>query len=228
MSSRFASRSSCAARSSTPSGSSPRGWATGGRSRATRSSRSRRSAVVLDGRVGGRVYEVIERRGGLWGTLTAWDPPHRFAMTWHPGRDEKTAQDLELRFSPQGDATRVDLVAHGLGASRRPDGRDRMATTTRVGISSSACTPRRPERRLTCTPTRHSRSRPSGRPTYSARPTGAARSRRVRERRPAAMASGALRPTRGGRPPVRQRARARSRRARGTPSGPRRPGAARA
>jgi uncharacterized protein YndB with AHSA1/START domain len=71
-------------------------------------------AVRFEGQVGGRVYEVSTSGDeGLWGTVTAWDPPNGFAMTWHPGRDENTAQDLELRFSPQGDATRVDLVHTG-------------------------------------------------------------------------------------------------------------------
>jgi uncharacterized protein YndB with AHSA1/START domain len=49
----------------------------------------------------------------FWGTLTAWEPPHRLAMTWHPGREAETAQDLEVRFAPKGDGTRVDLVHAG-------------------------------------------------------------------------------------------------------------------
>lgn len=71
-------------------------------------------AVVFEGRAGGRVYER-SRTGeeGLWGTLTAWEPPRGFAMTWHPGRKEGGAQDLEVRFSPEGDGTRVDLVHAG-------------------------------------------------------------------------------------------------------------------
>jgi uncharacterized protein YndB with AHSA1/START domain len=74
----------------------------------------KRTAIVFEGRVGGRVYEVSRSdEEGLWGTLTAWDPPHGFAMTWHPGRGEETAQNLDVRFSPQGGATRVDLVHTG-------------------------------------------------------------------------------------------------------------------
>jgi uncharacterized protein YndB with AHSA1/START domain len=70
--------------------------------------------VVFEPRVGGRVVERSKRgEEGLWGTVTAWDPPHGFAMTWHPGRDEETAQDLEVRFSSEGDGTRVDLVHTG-------------------------------------------------------------------------------------------------------------------
>ena len=71
-------------------------------------------AVVFEPHVGGRVYErSAEGEEGLWGTLTVWDPPRGFTMTWHPGRGEETAQELELRFSPEGGGTRVDLVHTG-------------------------------------------------------------------------------------------------------------------
>ena len=74
----------------------------------------KRAAIVFEGSVGGRVYEVsAEGEEGPWGTVTAWDPPHGFAMTWHPGRGEETAQALDIRFSPEGTATRVELVHTG-------------------------------------------------------------------------------------------------------------------
>ena len=70
--------------------------------------------AVLEGREGGRLYE--RSRGGeesVWGTVTAWEPPRRLVLTWHPGRGEETAQDLEVRFEPAGDAIRVELVHTG-------------------------------------------------------------------------------------------------------------------
>jgi uncharacterized protein YndB with AHSA1/START domain len=70
--------------------------------------------AVLEGRVGGRLYE--RSRAGeesVWGTVTAWNPPGRLALTWHPGRGEDTAQKLELRFEPEDGATRVELVHTG-------------------------------------------------------------------------------------------------------------------
>ncbi len=83
--------------------------------------------VVFEGRVGGRVYEVSKSgEEGLWGTLIVWEPPHAFAMTWHPGRGEETAQELEIRFSAEGDATRVDVVHTGWERIG-PDARERMA-----------------------------------------------------------------------------------------------------
>jgi uncharacterized protein YndB with AHSA1/START domain len=71
-------------------------------------------AVILEGRVGGRFYERSkDGEEAPWGTVTAWEPPHRIALTWHPGRGEETAQDLEVRFSAEGDRTRVELVHSG-------------------------------------------------------------------------------------------------------------------
>jgi uncharacterized protein YndB with AHSA1/START domain len=79
--------------------------------------------VVMEGRPGGRILERI--RGGrecVWGTVTAWEPPRRVAFTWHPGDDPARAQDIEVRFTGEGDHTRVDLEHRGferLGAGAR-------------------------------------------------------------------------------------------------------------
>ena len=50
--------------------------------------------------------------------------PHRFVMSWYPARTETVTTELEVRFSPEGDGTRVDLE-HAAGRSsprrlRRP------------------------------------------------------------------------------------------------------------
>jgi hypothetical protein len=67
-------------------------------------------SVALEGRVGGRLYEVLtDGEEGLWGTVMAWEPPNRFVCTWHPGRGEETAQELEIRFLPDDEGTRVEL-----------------------------------------------------------------------------------------------------------------------
>ncbi len=70
--------------------------------------------AILEGRVGGRLFERSrDGRELLWGTIVAWEPPHRFATTWHPGRDEATAQELEVRFHAEGDRTRVEVEHRG-------------------------------------------------------------------------------------------------------------------
>ena len=71
-------------------------------------------SVTMEGRPGGRIVERI--RGGrecVWGTITAWEPPRRVAFTWHPGDDPARAQDVEVRFTPEGAATRVELEHSG-------------------------------------------------------------------------------------------------------------------
>jgi uncharacterized protein YndB with AHSA1/START domain len=68
--------------------------------------------VVFEPREGGRVYDRLA--GGEendWATVTAWEPPHRLAVDWHVSAGSP-ATDLEVRFSPEGDGTRVDLT-HG-------------------------------------------------------------------------------------------------------------------
>lgn len=79
--------------------------------------------IVLEGRVGGRVFEIGADGGESdWGRILEWVPPHRFAMTWHPGQPEAGHQVLELSFhaETQANATRVTLVHRGwekLGAN---------------------------------------------------------------------------------------------------------------
>ena len=68
----------------------------------------------FEGRVGGRVFH---RAGGAeyeWATVTTWDPPQRFVVDWHvtPGRP---STELEVRFVPEGEGTRVELEHRGWG-----------------------------------------------------------------------------------------------------------------
>ena len=70
--------------------------------------------VVVEPRVGGRVVE--KARGGeehLWGEVLVWEPPSRFAFSWHPGRAAETAQEVDVRFTPVGGVTRVELEHRG-------------------------------------------------------------------------------------------------------------------
>ena len=70
--------------------------------------------VVMEGRVGGRLYErTAAGEEHLWGTLTIWEPPHRIVYSWHPGRGVETAQEVEVTFTAEADATRVDVAHYG-------------------------------------------------------------------------------------------------------------------
>lgn len=70
--------------------------------------------VVMDGGVGGRIYEHTPEGTEVWGTITAWDPPGSFSTTWHPGHDAALATQLTIRFVAEGpNATRVELDHRG-------------------------------------------------------------------------------------------------------------------
>ena len=58
--------------------------------------------VVLDRRVGGRIYEV-----------TAWEPPHQLAYLWHLRTNRASATDVEIRFTSCPDGTRVEIEHAG-------------------------------------------------------------------------------------------------------------------
>ncbi len=84
--------------------------------------------VILEGRVGGRIFErTPDGTEHDWGEVTLWEPPHRFGYLWHLRRDRADATDVEIRFVPDGAATRVEIEHRGwerLGAGGR-DWRDR-------------------------------------------------------------------------------------------------------
>lgn len=72
------------------------------------------AACGIEPRVGGKVYEVAKSgERSEWGTILTWDPPRGFSMTWHPGREPETAQEVELRFLAVPGGTRVDLEHRG-------------------------------------------------------------------------------------------------------------------
>ena len=86
--------------------------------------------VVFECRDGGTIFEEhVDGRRFAWGRVTLWDPPRRVGFTWHPSREAETAQDVEVRFVPEGSGTRLELMAQGWerwgnGASRARRGYD--------------------------------------------------------------------------------------------------------
>jgi uncharacterized protein YndB with AHSA1/START domain len=76
--------------------------------------KSKTKDVVLEGREGGRVYEVIDGgEEGYWATVTAWEPPRRLALSWKVNPNAAAPTEIEVRFTPEGEHTRVDLVHTG-------------------------------------------------------------------------------------------------------------------
>ena len=71
-------------------------------------------ACVLEGRVGGRLYE---RSGAgvecIWGIIEEWDPPRRLAFTWQVRLAAEHTQRIDVTFAPAPGGTRVELAHSG-------------------------------------------------------------------------------------------------------------------
>jgi uncharacterized protein YndB with AHSA1/START domain len=71
--------------------------------------------AVLEGRAGGRWYEIgVDGTECDWGHVVVWEPPTRLVLAWQIGADWQFDPDLvtevEVRFVDLGDnRTRVDL-----------------------------------------------------------------------------------------------------------------------
>jgi uncharacterized protein YndB with AHSA1/START domain len=72
-----------------------------------------RAAVVVDERVGGRVYErSADGEEHDWADVVGWEPPHRLVLRWRVN-PERTPTEVEVRFTPEDGRTRVDLEHRG-------------------------------------------------------------------------------------------------------------------
>jgi uncharacterized protein YndB with AHSA1/START domain len=80
--------------------------------------------VVFEPRVGGRIFE--RTNSGTehdWGRILAWEPPGRIVYEWHLRVDRADATEVEIRFEPSGERTRVQIEHRGwdrLGAPAIP------------------------------------------------------------------------------------------------------------
>ena len=86
---------------------------------------------AIEPRVGGRVFErAADGRETPWGTVLAYEPPHRLAFSWIVGLSAEQEQLVEVRFTADDRGTRVELTHSGwekLGkaAARLREGYDR-------------------------------------------------------------------------------------------------------
>lgn len=77
--------------------------------------------AVLEPRAGGRWFERgVDGSECDWGRVVAYEPPERLVLDWQIGADWRYDADLhtevEVRFLPEGDGTRVVLVHRDLAA----------------------------------------------------------------------------------------------------------------
>ena len=69
---------------------------------------------AIEPRVGGRVFErAADGRETSWGTVLAYEPPHRLAFSWVVEISAGQEQLVEIRFTPEGPGTRVELTHSG-------------------------------------------------------------------------------------------------------------------
>jgi uncharacterized protein YndB with AHSA1/START domain len=87
--------------------------------------------IVVEPRTGGRWFECDAKGVQCdWGTVLAWDPPHKVSLSWHLGPDFKFNPDLafasevEIRFVPDGSATLVELEHRGI--ERHGEGHEQL------------------------------------------------------------------------------------------------------
>jgi uncharacterized protein YndB with AHSA1/START domain len=77
--------------------------------------RVKATTAVLEGRTGGRVYEVMaDGRECHWAEVLEWEPPTRLVLAWKPNPDRPSPTEVEITFTDVGDGqTRVDVEHRG-------------------------------------------------------------------------------------------------------------------
>jgi hypothetical protein len=87
--------------------------------------------IVWEEREGGEVYEIsTSGEKAHWATVLSWEPPSRFTIAWHVDPDAAAPTEVDVRFVPTNDGTRVDLEhrhwerlgATGAGTRKNYDG----------------------------------------------------------------------------------------------------------
>ena len=72
------------------------------------------AAVVMEGGVGGRIYErAADGTEHDWGEITVWKPPRLLSYLWHLNADRADATEVEIVFTPDGGETEVRIDHRG-------------------------------------------------------------------------------------------------------------------
>jgi uncharacterized protein YndB with AHSA1/START domain len=71
------------------------------------------TTAVFEPGVGGRMYErAPDGQEHDWGAILVYEPPHRVVLEWKVNPSAPPTE-VEVRFSPDGDGTRVELEHRG-------------------------------------------------------------------------------------------------------------------
>jgi hypothetical protein len=69
---------------------------------------------VLEGRVGGRFYEILsDGSRSEWGIIHIWEPELRIVFSFYPGRTPEFATEVEVNFTTVSNGTQVTLIHRG-------------------------------------------------------------------------------------------------------------------
>ena len=68
----------------------------------------------IEPRKGGRVFERSSSgEEASWGEVLEWEPPSRLVLAWKTNDDPNPPTEVEVRFVPDGEGTRVELEHRG-------------------------------------------------------------------------------------------------------------------
>jgi uncharacterized protein YndB with AHSA1/START domain len=70
--------------------------------------------IEFQGHAGGQVLEHLSNGQVLpWAVVVSWEPPTRLLLDWKPNSTPRPPTELEVRFTPDGDGTLVELEHRG-------------------------------------------------------------------------------------------------------------------
>ena len=72
------------------------------------------ATALFEGGAGGRVVERWhDGTEHEWAKILEWEAPNRFVLAWKPNTNRSAPTEVEVRFSPEGNGTRVELTHRG-------------------------------------------------------------------------------------------------------------------
>ena len=75
--------------------------------------REKTDVVAMECKLGGRIYETqADGTEMFWGTVLEWDAPNRLVHSWHVGREEDEATEVEITFKDAGNGQTLVELTH--------------------------------------------------------------------------------------------------------------------